>query len=56
MGREAQGRGHMYIDIADSLHHTAETNVTLQSNYTPIKTHIYVHFIFQRILNVTAKV
>ena len=46
----------MYIDTADSLCHTADINMTLQSDYTPIKTHIYiyVHFIFQRILNVIA--
>ena len=45
---------YVYIDTADSLCHTADTNTTLQSDYTPIKTHTYVHFIFQRILNVIA--
>jgi len=50
----SQGRRYVYIDIADSLCHTADTNMTLQSDYTPIKTHTYVHFIFQRILNVIA--
>ena len=34
------GRGYedICIHIADSLCYTAETNTTLQSNYTPIKT------------------
>ena len=30
-------RGDMHIHRADSLHCTAETNTTLQSNYTPNK-------------------
>ena len=30
------GRG-LYLFIADSLCHIAETNTTLESNYTPIK-------------------
>ena len=36
-GKEIQKRGDMCIHIADSLRRTAETNTTLQSNYTPIK-------------------
>ena len=36
-GREVQERGDICMHTADSLHCTAETNTTLQSNYTPIK-------------------
>ena len=40
-GREGDSRGKRYGDIrmhmTDSLCYTAETNTTLQSNYTPIK-------------------
>ena len=36
-GREAQEAGNKCIRIADSLHCTAETSITLQSNYIPIK-------------------
>ena len=36
-GREAQEGGNKCIGIADSLHCTAETSITLQSNYIPIK-------------------
>ena len=36
-GREVQEGGDMPIHIADSLYCAAETNTTLQSNYTPIK-------------------
>ena len=32
-----RGYGDICIHIADSLCYTAETNTTLQSNYTPIK-------------------
>ena len=35
-GKEIQGRGDMYIHVADSLCCTAETNTTLQSTYTLI--------------------
>ena len=38
-GGDICGRGD--IHIADSLHCTAETNTTLQSNYTPIKKKIH---------------
>ena len=37
-GREVQEGGDIYIHIADSLFCTAETNTTLESNYSPIKT------------------
>ena len=33
-GKEIQKRGDMSVDIADSLCCTAETDMTLQSNYT----------------------
>ena len=33
---DSRGRGYMYTHTADSLFYTAETNTTLQSNYTPI--------------------
>lgn len=36
-GRENREGGGICIHTADSLHYTAETNVTLQSNYTLIK-------------------
>ena len=36
-GREIQEGGGTCIHISDSLHCTAETNTTLQSNYPPIK-------------------
>ena len=36
-GKEIQKRGNICIHIADSLCCTAETNTTLQSNYTPLK-------------------
>ena len=36
-GRKAQEGGDVYLQIDDSLHCTAETNTTLQSNYTSIK-------------------
>ena len=39
-GKEIQKRGDMYTRIADSLCCTVETNTTLQSNYTPIKTNL----------------
>ena len=35
-GREVQEGGVISIHVADSLYCTAETNTTLQSNYTPI--------------------
>ena len=36
-----------YTHIADSLYRTAETNTTLQSNYTPIKLSKFISdFIF----------
>ena len=35
--REAQDGGDTCIHIADLLHCTAETNPTVESNYTPIK-------------------
>ena len=41
-GREVQEGGDMPIHIADSLYCAAETNTTLQSNYTPIK-NIYMY-------------
>ena len=37
IGREVQEGGDVCIHIADTLCCTAETNATLQSNYTPIK-------------------
>ena len=36
-GREVQEGGDICIHIADSLRCTAETNITLQSNYSPCK-------------------
>ena len=36
-GREIQEGGETCIHVSDSLHGAAETNTTLQSNYTPIK-------------------
>ena len=36
-GREAQEGGDICICIADSLCYTAETNTTMENNYTPIK-------------------
>ena len=36
-GKEIQKRGNVCTYIADSLCYIAETNTTLQSNYTPIK-------------------
>ena len=36
-GREAQQRGDVCIHVADSLCCTAETSMTLQSNYTSVK-------------------
>ena len=36
-GKEIQKRGEIYIYIADSLCCMAETNMTLYSNYDPIK-------------------
>ena len=35
-GRDAEEGGDICIHIADALCCTAETNTTLQSNYTPI--------------------
>ena len=35
-GKEIQKRGDTHIQRADSLCCTAETNTTLESNYTPI--------------------
>ena len=35
--REAQEAGDIWICIADSHHHTAETNTTLESNDIAIK-------------------
>ena len=35
-GREVKEGGDRCIHIADSLHCIAETNTTLESNYTPI--------------------
>ena len=37
VGREALDRGDVYIHIADSCCHMAETNTTFLSNYPPIK-------------------
>ena len=37
VGKEAQDRGDIYIHIADSCCHMAETNTTFLSNYPPIK-------------------
>ena len=37
MGKDTQNRGDTCTHIADSLCCIAETNTTLQSNYTPIK-------------------
>ena len=34
-GKAVQGRGDIRIHVADSLCSTAETNTTLQNNYTP---------------------
>ena len=39
-GREVQEGGDMCTHIADGLRCIAETNTTLKSNYTPIKTNI----------------
>ena len=36
-GREAEEGGDISIHIADSHCHIAETNTTLQSNYTPVR-------------------
>ena len=41
-GREVHEGGDVCVHTADSLHYTIETNATLLSNYTPIKTHIYI--------------
>ena len=36
-GKEIQKRGDMFLNMADSLCNTVETNTTLSSNYIPIK-------------------
>lgn len=36
-GTETQEGGDIYIHLADFLHYIPETNMTLQSNYTPNK-------------------
>ena len=46
-GSKAQEGEDTYTHIADSLYRTAETNTTLQSNYTPIKLSKFISdFIF----------
>jgi len=46
-GGKAQEGEDTYTHIADSLYRTAETNTTLQSNYTPIKLSKFISdFIF----------
>ena len=47
-GREVLEGEDTCIRIADSLHYTAETNTALLSNYTPMKTYIYVYILLSR--------
>ena len=57
-----QEGGDIHTHIADSLCYTAETNTTLQSNYTPIKIlkkkkshcHCCDHYSFMQLLSVRA--
>ena len=37
IGKEIQKRGDLFIHVVDSLCCMAETNTTLQRNYTPTK-------------------
>ena len=54
MGKESKGRLDTCIHVTDSLGYTAESDTTLETNYTPIKNLIKEKLVFIKIKNFCA--